>query len=112
MQTQTKTQTITSIEPFPYYFKTLQEYKDLLTSDDGHQRLIQGNKAKIQAVRWALRVKKKHGLKTVRQTIQAEMQKLNLDLDPWKYVYMVEFETRVLGRLAQELSVDYWFHTP
>lgn len=118
MQTQTKTQTITAtnttatVEPFPYFFKTLDEYKDLMTSDDVHQRYIQSYQAKIEAVRWALRVKKQHGLETVRHTIEAEMQKLHLDLDPWKYVYMVEFETRVLGRLAQELSVDYWYHTP
>ena len=118
MHTQTKTQTITAttttatVEPFPYFFKTLEEYKDLMTSDDVHERYIQSYKAKNDAVRWALRVKKQHGLETVRHTIEAEMRKLHLDLDPWKYVYMVEFETRVLGRLSMELSVDYWYHTP
>ena len=119
MNTQTQTKTITTtnvttstVEPFPYYFNTLEEYKNLLTSTDVHQRYITASKAKTQAVRWALRVKKQHGLNTVREILESEMQKLSLDLDYIEHAYMIEFETRVLGSVSQYFSIDFFYHTP
>ena len=118
MQTQTKTQTITAtnttatIEPFPRYFSTLQEYKDLLTSDDDMQRYIMSNQAARQGIYWARRVKEKHGLETVMDIIQTEMTNLSFKMDPLENWHLIEFESRVLGRVAQHLTIDFFYHIP
>ena len=118
MQTQTKTQTITAtnttatVEPFPRYFETLEEYKDLLTSDDDLQRYIQSNKAAREGIYWARRVKEKHGLETVMDMIQKEMTYYSFKLEPLDYWHMIEFETRVLGRVAQHFAIDFFYRIP
>lgn len=118
MQTQTKTQTITetnttaTVEPFPRYFQTLQEYKDLLTSDDDLQRYIMSNQAARQGIYWARRVKEKHGLETVMDMIQKEMTYYSFKLEPLDYWHMIEFETRVLGRVAQHFTIDFFYYRP
>jgi len=118
MHTQTKTQTITAtnttviIESFPRYFSTLQEYKDLLTSDDDMKRYLMSNQAARQGIYWARRVQEKHGLETVMDIIQAEMDTLTNKMDPLDHWHLIEFESRVLGRVAQHLSVDFFYHTP
>ena len=118
MQTQTKTQTITAtattatVEPFPRYFSTLQEYKDLLTSDDDLQRYIMSNQAARQGIYWARRVKEKHGLETVMNMIQKEMTYYSFKLEPLDYWHMIEFETRVLGRVAQHFAIDFFYRIP